>query len=557
MDPIIRTCSLFALVLALTFAPQTVSARRVTSDPALESYVQARVASAEGRLEEALAGYSAALTADPGSASVALRAYRQAMDSGNKPLAIRALRSLEAANAVPVDGRLLLISESFLKSDWRNAQTQIDRLEEAGTLAFLTPVLRAWMMQGSGLGNPMGALAARTTDGLSAAYVDEHRGLLLLAAKQVDEGVAAINAQRSISMTSATTLQLRLAGAQRLVELKKLDAARAMLGGDQSTFVTAREELAAGRPVGQSVTRANTGMAMLLAHVANDLVKENASPVGLTLARLSTFVDPAFAPARLVSARALAANGLYQAGIAELSALPRNRATAEMADMIRLDLLLSSGQFAEALLLAKGRSSRNDASAVDLVRYAEVLARSGRHADAAAAYANVIEQLSGPDRSRAVPWNIWLVLGREYDSAKNWAKAKSALQRAVELGPNEPTALNHLGYAMLVNGESVSEATRLIAKANTLKPDDPAISDSLGWALLKGGKTQEAILILERASESEPTIAEIGEHLGDAYWASGRRVDARYAWRAAQIQAEESDAKRLAAKIEFGPPPQK
>jgi predicted Zn-dependent protease len=106
---------------------------------------------------------------------------------------------------------------------------------------------------------------------------------------------------------------------------------------------------------------------------------------------------------------------------------------------------------------------------------------------------------------------------------------------------------------MLVHGEDVAEATRLISRASQLRPSDPAISDSLGWALFKGGKAGEAIPILERAVASEPTIAEIGEHLGDVYWTVGRRVDARYAWRAALVQAEETDSKRLTAKIDFGP----
>ena len=52
---------------------------------------------------------------------------------------------------------------------------------------------------------------------------------------------------------------------------------------------------------------------------------------------------------------------------------------------------------------------------------------------------------------------------------------------------------------------------------------------------------------------TDATVAEISEHLGDAYWAAGRRIDARYAWRAALVQADEGEAKRLTAKIDFGP----
>ena len=52
---------------------------------------------------------------------------------------------------------------------------------------------------------------------------------------------------------------------------------------------------------------------------------------------------------------------------------------------------------------------------------------------------------------------------------------------------------------------------------------------------------------------SDPTISETSEHLGDAYWSVGRRVDARYTWSAALVQAGDDDAiKRLKAKIADG-----
>ncbi len=551
MDPIIRTCSLFALALSLIATPAL--AKREAAGSALGRYVQARVAGSEGRLGEAVAAYSAALTADPASAPVALRAYRQALEAGNKPLALRAIRTLAAANQLPVDARLLLLSESFNRSDWRGAQVQIDKMEEAGTLAFLTPVLRAWMMQGAKMGDALGALSARSSDGLSATYTQEHRGLLLLASGQVEEGVAAINAQRAMGLTNAANLQLRLSAAQRLIELRQKDAAMAMLAGDQSALVIAREDLAAGRPVSTSITRPVTGMSMLLARVANDLVRENASPVALTLGRLATFADPDFAPARLVLAKALSSADAPDSGLAEIAAPSKSRVMAELTEQLRLDLLLSAKKYEAALAIVSARAQQSSATAFDQSRLAGVLSRMGRSKEAAAVYAKTIEMLAGPDRKRPVPANLWLLLGREYDAAKDWARAKPALQRAVQLAPDDASGLNHLGYAMLLNGESIAEATTLIAKANKLRPEDSAIADSLGWALFKGGKLTEAIAILETATQSEPTIAEIGEHLGDAYWAAGRRIDARYAWSAALVQAEEADTKRLAAKIDFGP----
>ena len=552
MDPIIRTCSLSLATLALVLTPVVASAR-VDSVGSVEQYTLGRLADVAGADAKALQSYSAALVADPASVPIALRTYRQAVESGQKELALRAARMLDTQKALPADGRILLISESFAKADWRGAELQIDRLEESGTFAFLSPVLRAWMLFGSGRGDPLAALEVRSADGLSANFAQEHRGILLLAMKQPTEGIAAINALRSFGMAEARTVQLRLAGAARLMDIKNRAAALELLAGDDAILALAREEIAAGRPLLGAVSRPNTGVAMLLARLSSDLIRDNASPVAVTLSQLGQFADASYQPGKLVLARAFAANRKADAALAALDALGQGRLIAALSQELRFDLLLDAERYDTVLDLAKARAGKADATAYDVARLGEVLSRMKRHSDAAASYIRAIDMIAGPDKSRPVPWNLWLLLGREYDLGNDWTRARPALERAVALGPDEPSALNHLGYAMLVNGGSVSEATRLIEKASQLRPGDAAISDSLGWALFRGGQFDRAIQILEGAVATDATVAEISEHLGDAYWAAGRRIDARYAWRAALVQADEGEAKRLTSKIDFGP----
>lgn len=511
------------------------------------------MADAAGAEVQALASYSAALTADPASLAVAIRAYRQAIDAGDKMLALRAARALELQDALPVDGRLLLLSESFAKADWREAQRQIDAIEASGTFAFLVPVARGWMMLGARQGDPLGALDAKNVGGLAATYVQEHRGLLLLALKQADEGATAVKIAQSNGIGEMRNLQLRFAAAQRLVELGKRPAALDLLGTEGGLYALARDEVNAGRPLLGSVVRPETGLSMLFARVANDLIRDNASPVAVTLGRLATFADAGFRPAQLTLARALAANQNPDGALAALDRLGTGALGAAMSDTLRFDILINAERFEPVLQLATARAALPTAGMLDHARLGEVLARMERHTEAAAAYTRAIEAMPEADRTKPGSWNLWLLMGREYDLAGNWAKARPALEQAVALAPDEPTALNHLGYSALVNGGSVPEAMRLIERASALRPNDAAITDSLGWALFRSGQVDRAIQLLEQASQAEPTIAEIGEHLGDAYWAAGRRVDARYAWRAALVQAEGVDGARIAAKIEFGP----
>ncbi len=74
----------------------------------------------------------------------------------------------------------------------------------------------------------------------------------------------------------------------------------------------------------------------------------------------------------------------------------------------------------------------------------------------------------------------------------------------------------------------------------------------MGWALYLQGRLKEAIPLLEQAAAGDNEDASIHEHLGDAYFSAGRHVDARYAWRAALVTAEDKDANRLRQKIEWG-----
>ena len=71
--------------------------------------------------------------------------------------------------------------------------------------------------------------------------------------------------------------------------------------------------------------------------------------------------------------------------------------------------------------------------------------------------------------------------------------------------------------------------------------------------MFKRGRLPEAIATLEKASIADPAQSEINEHLGDALYLSGRRFEARFAWRAALVTADAAPERaRIEAKIGAG-----
>ncbi len=538
MDRIIRTCSAVILALSGTAA--------WGSTEALDHYVQARMLDAAGNGGAAARSYGLALSGAPTEARVALRAYRQAIEAGDYKLAVRAANALNGLGKLTGDVRLLLYLDTLKRGDLRGAAVQLDKMEEeAQNFDFLTPILRGWLRHESREADGLGFLDNRARESLTAAYAREQRVYLLLAMKQNADGLAAA---RALASSDNRGLWLRLSAAAKLAANKDVAAARDLLGGTDAVIARARALLDAKASLPGGVDDANEAAGVLIARVAADLVRDN-SDIGLLVARLAAYAAPDHPQVRLVLAQALSSGGYSTVAIAELERAPLHELFDNAAREIRFSALQRGGRDEDALRFAEQQAARSDADMFDHARHGEALSRLKRHGEAASAYKRAID-VAGAD---ATSWNLWLLYGGALDAGGDWERAKPALQRAVQLAPDQPQALNHLGYAMLERGDNLAEATRLVAKAAALRPNDPAITDSLGYAFFLQGQTAESIAVLERAVASDPREAALGEHLGDAYWKAGRKVDARYAWAAALIQAEgEDQSARLTSKLADG-----
>lgn len=548
----IPTCSHIALVVLACGAAGPLQARAPTP---LMNYAAGRMADLDGASRIAARAYSDALLGTPGNAVLAQRAYRQAIEAGDRPLALAAARQLAAITALPPDATLLMFIERLGKRDWAAAQLELGKLDPKIGLGFLVPVLRAWTQFGAGVGDPLATLDVKDKDSLILSYAREHRALMLLALGNTDEGTTAILA---LATPDARGIALRLAAAAALVDKGEREDALTLLGGNDEALKQARGLVTAGKPLVGAIVRPSDAVGALLSRVASDLMRDRATPAALTLARLANFAAPNDEMGQLVLAQALLAADRVDSALAVVDEAKAALVFSAALRELRIEALQQAGRDDEALALARAAAALPTATMNDLLLLGQGQARLRRFSDAADAYARVIELIESDDKRASAgqavaSWRLWLLYGGALDAAKDWARAKPALERAVALAPDQASALNHLGYAMLERGDDLEAATKLIAKASTLRPDDAAITDSLGWAFFKRGQTADAIPILEKAVAIDPTISETSEHLGDAYWTAGRRVDARYTWRAALIQAGDDESRaRLNAKIVDG-----
>ena len=134
-----------------------------------------------------------------------------------------------------------------------------------------------------------------------------------------------------------------------------------------------------------------------------------------------------------------------------------------------------------------------------------------RQSDAAAAYGRAVA-LARAQGVKDEVWPLLLVQAGALEEAHRWPEARTAVQQALAIAPEQPLLLNFLGYTELVHGENVNAAEAMIRKASALAPNDASITDSLGWAQFKRGKVADAIATLQSAAErilSRPTSRSI------------------------------------------------
>lgn len=129
-------------------------------------------------------------------------------------------------------------------------------------------------------------------------------------------------------------------------------------------------------------------------------------------------------------------------------------------------------------------------------------------------------------------------------------KALAAMQKLLAAKPDDPYALNYIGYTWADRGENLDQALDYVRRALAQKPEDGFVRDSLGWVLFKMGRFAEAVVELEKARSIEPDDATVNEHLGDAYMKLGRARDALKIWsKALDAPKEDAEKQRLRQKM--------
>ncbi len=203
-------------------------------------------------------------------------------------------------------------------------------------------------------------------------------------------------------------------------------------------------------------------------------------------------------------------------------------------------LLLDRRDRKEALTLLDDYATEHPDTEFDLTLTKAHLLGDHGEADAGVELLNV--SLERHPRNPSIEYERATLLeqaGHVHDSVEE-------LQHLLTERTDDPTLLNALGYTLADHNLELTRAEGLIRKALVTMPDNPAALDSLGWVRFRQGDSKTALTTLERAYNISHD-AEIAAHWGEALWSSGDHQQARKVW--AEAIAREPDSQPLKATV--------
>jgi tetratricopeptide (TPR) repeat protein len=528
--------------------PASASARLTVSDAA-RTYVQARAASMVGDHARAAQLLASLAAAQPDQVEIAKKALTEAIGAGRMDLALKLSHGVPAAS-LPSDARLLLVAEEIRRGRPDRALPWLGASGQSGDLTFLAPLITAWAAADRGdVNQALSAIDQVPPNSLLAPLAPEEKAFILLKFKRTAE--AEPLARAAVGRAGAREQRLRLAFADGF--LAAGDKARALMitEGMGVGEAVARQRIAAGRTSAQAIDNLPKAFGELLTAFSADLARlqRSAPPIGLV--QVARYVNPQNSGTTALLGLLLAGQDRTDEALALLRSVPANDALISQVRDVQTRILTGEKRFNEAYQIAATAAAGPGADVSDFSRLGDVFQAMKRHAQAADAYGRAV-MFARAQNLKSELWTLLLLRASALEDGNRWPEAKQALSQALAIAPDEPLLLNFMGYGQLERGENLDTSEAMIRRASELAPDDASITDSLGWAQFKRGKVTEAIATLQKAAEKDPDQAEIQEHLGDALYKSGRRYEARFAWNAALISAEDDIATRVKAKLASG-----
>ncbi len=170
-----------------------------------------------------------------------------------------------------------------------------------------------------------------------------------------------------------------------------------------------------------------------------------------------------------------------------------------------------------------------------LVMEADILSVAGNYQQAYEKYSQLAKNAEGymQEIYRNNQADLLFRMGDVAASIKMYEQIlASSRERGEDYYENDASFLNNYAYTLAHDKNRLSEAAKLLEKANTLQPNQGHILDSLGWVNYRLGRTEAAVQQLGKAYGYDKN-PEIAAHYIQALAETGQKEQAELIWREA------------------------
>lgn len=522
------------------------------------SYLAGRFAKSQNDVTRAADYYSTALVYDPGNDVLVEQAFVMEASAGNWDRATDLADQLVQLQPQHRLARLFLGLAAFKAGKLKKADDEFVAGGSGPIGELTTALMRAWIKRAENkVSDALDLLDAPRQAEWAQFYLRYHRGLIADSADRQNDARFAYQRvfkqdSRTLRTTMAYARHAAHGGDAKLAKSVLREYLRKASGAPHPLATGLLADIETGRKVDLLLTAPADGMAEVLYGLGEALTSEGGVSIGVIYLQMALFLEPQQPLALAALAHAYETMRNFPAAIETYERIPKGSPLQNAIDIRTAFNLNSLDKTDAAKTLLDEVATRNPGDIAPLDALGNILRARKRYDEAIGYYTRAIDLIKVPEKQH---WSYFYSRGTCYERTKQWPKAEADLKKALALSPDQPLALNYLGYSWIDQGKNLKEGLALIEKAVSLKPDDGYVVDSLGWAHFRLGRYDDAVRHLERAVELRPDDPVLNDHLGDALWRVGREREARFQWEQALAlgpEAEEID--KIKKKVAIGLP---
>lgn len=536
-------------------APQTpVKVADSKDAQAFSTYLSARFAAGEHDLDEAARYYGQALNNDPGNPSLLALSFFYSTTLGDFENAGKYAQGVVAATPDDRAARLALAVIAFKHKDYAEVRKQLS-LSAKGPFTVLTlSLFDAWaaaaMHDGASVEKDLQSLTgqkgAESMAAFHTALIQDYSGNSSLAEAAYKKALG--NSSPMPRVLEAFGRFLERAG--RTDEATRLYQRYVNESGLASVTKPGLARIAAGQKPDALIRSPADGAAEGLFGIAASLTDGQSADVSILYLRMALYLRSDLALAQILLADRFENLRKFDEAIAIYKAIDPASPYYRMAQIQAALDEQRAGRNDQAIAALKKLLAAQPNDGEVWVALGDSYRAADKFAEAIDAYDHAEKVIGTPSRR---DWPMFYARAMSKEKLKKLDESEADIQIALKLSPDQPELLNYLGYSWVDRGRNIPQALTMLEKARTLRPYDGYIVDSVGWAYYQLGRYDEAARTLGAAVLLVPGDPTINDHLGDALWRAGRRIEARHQWNhALTFSDSDTDKAAIERKLKNG-----